>query len=263
MNTRSGISKLRVAAAYTALISMAMAQGGEAETVESRSIDSKSKEVLNSMSRFLDGLDQFSFTARVQYDRTTESGQLVEVHEQHDVAVQRPGRLRATVLGEEGVRAVIVNDGTLTLVDPLTKEYFQAAAPGTVGDAVDVMVVDLGMSLPNADFVYRNSDEILTANATGSEYLGVVVLDGRPCHHLAFIQPGLHCQVWVSAGVHPTPSRISLQYVDQPGAPRFSATLDWQLAGITFDQSAFTFIPDDSMRSVETIEEFGVRGEDQ
>lgn len=263
MNTRSRVAKLCVVVSVTASIAMAVPQDAAAQAVEPEPIDARSREVLDAMSRFIDGLDQFSFTARVQYDRTAQSGQLVEVHEQHDVAVQRPGRLRATVLGEEGVRAVLLNDGTLTVVDPLTQQYFQADAPGTVEDAVDVMVVDLGLSLPNADFLYTNSAAILTADATSSEYLGVVLFDGGPCHHLAFARPGLSWQVWVAAGTHPTPRRISLHYVDQPGAPRFAATLDWQLTEIAYDRSAFAFIPDDAMRPVQTINDLSrARGEE-
>lgn len=241
--------------------SVTFAAATVAESV--RGVDDRSRAIVASMGDFLDELPQLAFKAEVQYDRTLESGTMVEVHEQHDVAVKRPGQLRATVLGEAGLRAAIISQGTATLVDPASGRYFQCEVPETLGEAVDVLVIDLGLSLPSADFIYRDAATTLLADVESSEYLGVAVVDGAPCHHMVFVQEGLEWQLWVSAGVHPVPNRISMRYTDRPGAPRFSASLDWDVTSTSYADSAFTFIADDTMTSIESIEELVGKGGDQ
>jgi len=219
-------------------------------------IDSRSENIVRSMGGFLGGLPQFSFVANVNYDRELETGQLVEAHEIHEVSVRRPGQLRATVLGENGLRAAIINKGTATLVDPLSRKYFQCAVPETLGEAIDVLVIDLGLSLPSADFIYADPDQLFLADVVRSEYLGVVMLDEQACHHMAFVQDGLEWQLWVSTGVHPLPKRISLRYIDRPGSPRFSASLQWRLSDVVYGETAFNFVVDDMMQSVDSISQF-------
>lgn len=230
-----------------------------AESVQS--IDERTRDIVTLMGEFLDDLPQFAFTAKVRYDRALEAGTLVEAHEVHHVAVKRPGQLRATVLGDSGLRAALISDGTATLVDPVSRRYFQCEVPKSVGGAVDVLVIDLGLSLPSADFIYEDSASTLLADVESSEYLGVVPIDGAPCHHMVFLQEGLEWQLWVSAGVHPVPNRISMRYTDRPGAPRFSASLDWNLATTRYSDSAFAFIVDDGMTVIESIEDFVKKGD--
>ncbi|MEM1185922.1 MAG: DUF2092 domain-containing protein [Planctomycetota bacterium] len=246
MNTRTTVG---------ALAGIAMFAASDASATTEFAVDERSQSIVLGMGEFLSGLRQLSFTATVWYDRVLDSGKIVEVHEVHEIAVKRPGKLRATVLGENGLRAAIVGDGVATIVDPVSHRYFQCAVPPSVGGAVDVMVIDLGLSLPSADFVYDDSGASMLGAVETSTYLGIVPIDGEPCHHMAFSQEGLEWQLWVSAGVHPTPTRISLRYTDRPGAPRFTADLDWQLSTVAFDDSAFTFVPDHGMTSVGTFDE--------
>ncbi|MEM1109507.1 MAG: DUF2092 domain-containing protein [Planctomycetota bacterium] len=237
----------------------ASAQSTDTDLQPSTPTEIQGEEIVRSMGNFLDGLSQFSFVANVNYDRALPSEQLIEVHEIHEVAVRRPGQLRATVLGENGLRAVVINNGTATLVDPISRKYFQCSVPESLGEATDVLVIDLGLSLPNADFIYEDAGTLLLADVKRSEYLGVVLLDGQACHHIAFAQDGLDWQLWVSAGVHPLPQRISLQYVDRPGKPRFSASLEWHLSGVRYGDTAFTFVADDTMQLLNSIDEFLLR----
>ncbi|MEM9348277.1 MAG: DUF2092 domain-containing protein [Planctomycetota bacterium] len=220
-------------------------------------IDPRSEQVLAAMGQHLGGLKQFAFTADVSYDSTTESGQLIEMNERHSVAVKRPGQLRATVLGKNGIRLAIINNKMLTLYDRNSGKYFQAGVPADLDGAIDSLVIDLGMSLPSADFVYADPASVMKAQVKSSTYLGVTLLKEQPCHHLAFKQDGLHWQLWVSAGAHPVPVRITMQYIKRAGSPRFSADLAWETNGMTFSDLAFTFIPDDSAVQVKTVKELG------
>ncbi|MEM1330950.1 MAG: DUF2092 domain-containing protein [Planctomycetota bacterium] len=244
--TRHAVGLAALAAASIAPLAPAR------ETTDTR-IDPQTASVLTAMDRFLNDVPQFSVSAGVTYDRTLESGQLVEVSEQHEVSVLRPGSLRATVLGADGVRLALVHEQTITLVDPIGQTYFQAEAEGTLGEAVDVMVIDLGLSIPIADLMYENPAVSMTSEVVESRYLGVVPLDGVPCHHLSFRQDGLEWQMWVAAGVHPTPLRLVIHYTDRPGTPRFSASLAWTLNQTQFDESAFTFSPSEGYRAIDDI----------
>lgn len=230
----------------------------ELETIQSAGIaatDDRVAMLLESMNDYLIEREQFRFTADVVYDRQSRSGQLIEVHETHDVAVQRPGSLRATVLGGDGARLAFVHDGTLSIVDPIRDVYFEAGVPGSLDEAIDVMIIDLGLSLPSADFVSEDPVRSLTARVTRSEYIGVSMITGVPCHQIAFAQDGLAWQLWISADLKPVPRRISMQYLDRPRNPRFSATLAWSFDETPYPASSFHFLTDSSMKKAETISE--------
>ena len=217
-------------------------------------IEGRVKTILESMNAFLTERDQFRFEAHVTYDRPAPSGQLLETHEVHDVAVQRPGSLRATVLGQDGARVAFAHDGTLTIADPLRAKFFQAEVPEQLDEVVDVMIVDLGLALPNADFVSNDPMRSLTSSVTRSEYVGIAMVDGEPCHHLAFAQEELEWQLWVSAELQPVPRRLSMHYIDQPSSPRFTASLQWMFDEARYPELAFGFTPSERMTRVETID---------
>ncbi|MEO1535216.1 MAG: DUF2092 domain-containing protein, partial [Planctomycetota bacterium] len=157
MRNRQGLRYLRGVLCGLALTAGAAAEAGRIATqrhTESQA-DDRSEALLTTMGRFLAARDQFSFVAEVVYDRPLPTGQLVETRERHEISVRRPGSLRATVLGENGVRLALLRDGVLTIADPVRRRYFEATAGGSLGDAVDVLVIDLGLSLPGADLVHE------------------------------------------------------------------------------------------------------------
>ncbi|MEM9064086.1 MAG: DUF2092 domain-containing protein [Planctomycetota bacterium] len=248
------MNKILISTAGVLCACQSLAFGVQPATASEGQARPQAEAILGSMGQMLSGLEQFSFVADVTYDRFGESGGLLETHERHEVSVRRPGDLRATVIGHGGALAALVRNGTLTIIDPLRNQYFQADATGTLGDAIDTMVIDLGLSLPTADLLYDNPAETLLAQATTATYAGVTPIDGVPCHHLAFSQDGLNWQVWIDSGVYPLPLRVVMQYTDLPERPRFAADLKWTLSSLPYQDTAFTFEPTSAMTQVADIE---------
>lgn len=255
--------RLATAAAcgFVALVGViASASSVRADDSDHSTIDGRTQNVLAAMNQFLRDRQQFRFDASITYDRELESGQLLEVHESHQVAVQRPGSLRATVLGDDGARLAFVHSGTVTIVDPIRQKYFQAGVPDDLDGAVDVMVIDLGLALPSADFVSGDPVKSLTSRSPSSRYVGISMIDGTACHHMAFAEDGLEWQLWVSAEMQPVPRRITIQYVDRPRNPRFIATLDWAFDSIQYPDTAFEFTASEDMTRVEDPASLGLPG---
>ncbi|MEM9083387.1 MAG: DUF2092 domain-containing protein [Planctomycetota bacterium] len=149
-------------------IATSVAYAATTLTESVQSLDDRSREIVTSMGDFLDELSQFAFTAKVEYDRTLESGTLVEAHEVHDVAVKRPGQLRATVLGESGLRAALISEALrLSLILP-RGDISNAKCP--IRSARLLMSWPLTWDcIPSADFIYRDAATTLLADVKTSE----------------------------------------------------------------------------------------------
>lgn len=210
-------------------------------------------QVVESMGTFLESQPNRRFTAQVTYDEVLESGQLAAVSERHDVVARLPHMMRATVLGRDGAFAVMLADGRMTVVDGIGNRYAEMDSAGNVPEAVDQLAEELGLSFPGADFLYPNPARGIMALVSSGEYLGVALVQGEPCHHLALRQPGLDWQLWVAVGPYPTPQRVSLIYTSVEHAPRFTATLDWELSSLPFPEDSFRYVPAGDARRVASV----------
>jgi hypothetical protein len=74
------------------------------------------REILMNMAGFLAGLETFSVTVRGGYDVLQESGQKIEFLEVSDIAVARPGQLRAAGTDSSGRSSVVMFDGKVITV---------------------------------------------------------------------------------------------------------------------------------------------------
>ncbi|MEO0975551.1 MAG: DUF2092 domain-containing protein, partial [Pseudomonadota bacterium] len=208
------------------------------ELGDSPEVDNEAVRLVQSMGAFLATQPQRRFTAEVTYDVALEDGQWVEVHERHEVAAQVPALMHTTVVGAGGALAVIFNQGRLTVLDAASDQYYEGTLDADLSAALDVLLNDTDMSVPAVDFLYPNPADGLLASVDRATYLGVELVNGVACHHLALRQPGLDWQLWVATAPYPTPRRLALTYTSTPGAPRFQATLDWVLSPVPFDAAA-------------------------
>ena len=108
---------------------------------------------------------------------------------------------------------------------------------------MDLVFDEYGFTIPIADFVYSDPYGILTEYVETGVWLGRHVVDGTPCHHLAFTQESIDWQIWIEDGPHPVPRKLVITYKDEPLAPQYTARLSqWDFQPQASD-SWFKFQP--------------------
>jgi hypothetical protein len=244
-------SRIRVAlAAVSAVAAMgpcaSLAQAKDAkQTARPPVIDPRADRLLAEMGKTLSAAKQFSFHADIVYDDMLPTAQKIQLSAVEDVAVRRPDRAYVEYEGDVGAKQLWYDGKRITLYDGAENVYASTPAPGKIDAAIQKLTDVHGFTPPLADFVHENPYAVLKEHAQLGAYLGLHVVDGTRCHHLAFVDKTFDWQVWIEDGTQLVPRKIVITYKQLPGSPQFSAVLSkWHLNEHLADATFVPFLPD-------------------
>ena len=116
---------------------------------------------------------------------------------------------------------------------------------------LDFVMDEYDVTIPLADLLFSDPYETLTEHVESGEYLGLAVVGGTTCHHLAFRQDEIDWQIWIDVGSPSLPRKIVITYRELRGQPQYCATLtEWNLSPRLPDD-VFEFRPPVDARQVE------------
>lgn len=190
----------------------------------------QAEDVLRAMSKFLASQQAFSHHAEVEFDQLVPGGLKVRLSGAVDTAVARPGSLYVDYRDDVSDRVVWLQNGPLTVLDPVAGTYAQISGPKDIDGMVVKLEQEYGMSLPLGDLAESDPYAVLTRGVDLAHYLGVHNVDGVFCHHLLLQRPDLDLQVWIQVGDKPLPRKLVFEYPEQIGQPQYEVTItDWTL----------------------------------
>lgn len=234
---KTAVAFLKTAAMVGALAVPAMVHA------EAAGVDPAATQMLKSMADYLGSLQQFSVHTDNTLEDLLDSGQRVDTDVSASVTISRPNRLRAERKGDLVSQIFYYNGKTLTLYDPNTKVYATEPAPEMIDGTLDFARESLGLHVPVADLVYRNTYALLVQGVTSAIVIGKTVIDGAVCNHLAFSRPDVDFQVWVRDGDKPLPCKYVVTDTSTPALLSISTVMsEWNIAPAAADDS-FDFVP--------------------
>ncbi|MHC5004610.1 MAG: DUF2092 domain-containing protein [Planctomycetota bacterium] len=193
-------------------------------------IEATADRILRAMSEYLAAAREYTFHAEVTYDAVVDETQMIQYGGSAEVAVRRPGQLRAEYRGDERRSSVVIDGRTATIHDLERNLYSVTEVPAQLDAAVDHVFDTYGFSVPIADFVYADPYAALIGFVDSGFYVGLHAVDGTPCHHLAFSQDSIDWQIWIEHAPRPVPRKLVITYKDEPGAPQYTARMSrWDL----------------------------------
>ena len=195
-------------------------------------ISDQADRLLREMSAYLSAATAFTFHADVTYDNVVDDSQMIQYGGTAEVAVRRPDRLRAEYRGDERRSSVVIDGRTATIHDLEMNVYSVTEVPEGEGldAAIDHIFDEYGFTVPITDFVYADPYDALTGFVDSGFWVGLSLVDGTRCHHLAFSQETIDWQIWIEDGPRPVPRKLVITYKDEPGAPQYTARLSrWDL----------------------------------
>jgi len=211
-------------------------------------------DVLKQMARCLRSLDRFT----VRVERTMElilpTDQRLHADQTLEVALQKPNRLRVNYQNLSGGRQLFYDGTNFSLYTPEANVYASAAAAPTIDETLDLLATQYRISLPVADLLVANPDSRLAQNLTSATYVGRILIQGVPCHHLAFQTPEVDWEIWIEDGPKPLPRRLALTDKSVEGSPQMTANLsDWNLTP-SFSADYFTFKPPQNAQKIKFLD---------
>lgn len=217
-------------------------------------LDAEADGLLRSMSDFLGGLGAYS----VRYDIDTEvldqEGQKLMFSSSGHLVLERPGNLFATREGAVADIEVHFNGKSLALFGKNLNAYLQRDVEGSIDDAIDYLMVDLGIDAPGSDLLASDVYSLLVADATEGAHIGEATLGGRKVHHLAYRTPRVDWQIWIQADGDPLPLKYVITSKWVTGAPQYSVRLsEWNVSP-SLDGVGFDFTPPEGAKRLEAIE---------
>jgi len=220
---------------------------------QSAGLEPEADRLLLEMSTFTAGLSQFSVQAETTFEIVLKSGEKIQLDSPANLAIQRPDKMRADRQGGLVNQELFYDGRTLSLFMPDEKYFATVKAPPTIEATLDFARTALDLFAPGGDLIYANSYEVLMEDVISGFYVGLSVVGGVKCHHLAFRGNEVDWQIWVAAGEKRLPQKLVITSKWITGAPQFTMTVkSWNLAP-QFTEEMFTFTPPPDAQQIDFL----------
>ena len=220
---------------------------------QSSAIDPQADQLLRKMSDYMAGLEQFSVQTENSVEVVLRSGEKIQFINPAELSLQRPNKLQANRKGDIVDQEFYYDGKTLTLYDKESNHYVTVEAPPTIDETIDFAREQLDLYAPGGDLIYKNTYSILTEDVISGSYIGLSVVGGIKCHHLAFRGNEVDWQIWIEAGDKPLPKKFIVTSKWITGAPQFILVIkSWDFSP-RFTEDMFTFKPPKDAQSADFI----------
>lgn len=216
-------------------------------------VEPKADQTLRKMSDYLAQLQQFKIQTENMLEIVLTSGQKIQYDNQLEIAIKRPNKLRVGRQGEVYDQEFFYDGKTLTQYGKGANYYATTQAPPTLDETLDFALETLHIEAPGSDLMYSNSYNILMENVVSGFYVGMSIVDGVNCHHLAYRDNEVDWQIWIEDGDKPLPKKFVITTKWLTGAPQYTITVkSWDLSPKLKDDM-FTFVPPDDAQKIDFV----------
>jgi hypothetical protein len=186
---------------------------------------------LKQMSEKLASTKAFTYRSNSFIELRAVTGQFLTFFIDSEVALQRPNKLRVNVLGDMPSFQLYFDGAKVSAYDPQKNLHSVSEPLTTIDEMLDFVMTKAQMNFPSADFMYSNPYAVMTKNLTHAIVVGPSMVNGVPCEHFAYMEPGINWEIWIESGKNPLPLRLAMTYKQVPNFPRFLVEFaDWNLS---------------------------------
>ena len=199
--------------------------------------------VLKTMTDYMGAQKSISATFDSDIEVITPELQKIQFTSSGQLSLNRPDKLRIRRTGGYADVELIYDGKTLSLYGNNAKAYVQADAAGTIDQLIDTLQAKTGAAMPGTDLLLSNSYDELMTDVIDAQHIGMGVVDGVECEHLAFRGIDTDWQIRIEAGARPIPRKYVITSKTMAGAPQYTLRIkDWKTDPIA-DPDAFAFKP--------------------
>jgi hypothetical protein len=186
---------------------------------------------LKQMSATLASAKAFTYRSNNFMEVQAEAtGQFLAFFVETEVALQRPNKLRVNVFGDVPSFQFYFDGAKVTAFDPQKNVHSISEPIATIDEMLEFVTTKTHINFPSADFMYSDPYAVMTKNLTHAIVVGPSMVNGLPCEHFAYMEPGLNWEIWIENGKRALPLRMAMTYKQVPNFPRFMIEYkDWNL----------------------------------
>ena len=202
--------------------------------------DDGADRILKAMSDYLASQKTISATFDSDIEVITPDLQKIQFDSSGTIFLNRPNEIHATRTGGYSDVELFFDGKTLTVYGKNINSYAQKDAPGSLSDLVETLRQN-SFGIPGADLLLPDAYKEMMAPVIDSKHIGLGVIGGVECEHLAFRTQETDWQIWIETGANPIPRKLVITSKAIGAAPQYTLVIkDWQ-TDAPADPSLFAF----------------------
>ncbi len=222
-------------------------------------VDAKADKLLRAMTSYMAGLQRFSIKTENSLEAVTTEGQKIQFVAPATLTLQRPNKLVARRSGDVAEQAFFYDGKTLTLFNPGSGHYSTVPAPDNIDAMLEFARTKLDVTAPGSDLIDTRAYDKLMQDVKKGTYIGLEVVGGQRCHHLAYQGAEVDWQLWVRDGDRPLPCRYVITSKNIAGAPQFTMQVVSADTNPKTAPEMFRFVPPAGAKAIEFLPPAAVR----
>lgn len=201
------------------------------------------KTILKAMSDYIGSQKTIQLTFDSDIEVITSEMEKIQFTNSGDALLSRPDKLWAHRVSGHADVSMFFDGKTVKIHGKSINSFAQFEAPGNVDQLFTALREGHGISLPAADLLLSNSYEVLVAGIMEAKYIGIGIIDGHKCEHLAFRNFDTDWQLWVEAGEVPIPRKMVITSKTINNAPQYTIQVKSWKTDVKPASDAFSFTP--------------------
>jgi hypothetical protein len=215
-----------------------------------QSQDDGAKTLLKTMSDYVASQKNISIAYDSDIEVITGDLQKIQFTSSGQLQLSRPDKVHASRTGGYADVEFFFDGKTFTFFGKHLNAYAQSQSAGSIDQLVDRLRTEYFVEAPGADLLISNVYGKLIEDVIDAKHIGLGVIDGVECEHLAFRDLDVDWQVWIETGPRPIPRKYVITSKAVTGGPQYTLHIkDWKTDVAAAD--AFAFKPPAGAKKVD------------
>jgi len=195
------------------------------------------------MSDYLANQKTISLTFDSDVEVITPEVEKIQFASSGKMLLSRPDKLRLRRTGGYADVEIVFDGKTISALGKNINSFTQMEAAGSIDQLVGKLRDMNILSAPGADFLGTHVFEDLMSGVIDAKHIGLGVIDGVECEHLAFRNRDIDWQIWIDVGARPIPRKYVITSKGIGAAPQYTLRIkDWK-TDTPAAADAFAFTP--------------------
>ena len=200
-------------------------------------------QILKSMSDYVASQKNISLTYDSDIEVITAEVEKIQFASSGKMTLSRPDKLRVSRTGGYADVEIVFDGKTISALGKNINAFTQMEAAGSIDQLIGKLRDMNIISAPGADFLGTHVFEDLMDGVIEAKHIGLGVIDGVECEHLAFRTREVDWQIWIEAGARPIPHKYVITSKAVGAAPQYTLRIkDWK-TDAPAGAEAFAFSP--------------------
>ncbi len=211
--------------------------------VRAQSDENDAKAILKAMSDYVGSQKTIELAFDSEIEVITPQLEKIQFTNSGQALLSRPDKLRAHRISGHADVTMFFDGKTVNVYGKHVNGYAQFDAPASVDQLIHSLREGHGVALPGADLLLSNSYEFLIAGVMEAKVIGIGIIDGVECEHLAFRNFDTDWQLWVEVGEQPIPRKMVVTSKTINSAPQYMVRIRSWKTDVNPLPDSFIFTP--------------------